>query len=65
MGGQNIQDPKHAFPDAPPNPPRLDGDPGNTTTLDHVLNMSGIVPNITIRDVMDIRSGFLCYKYVE
>ncbi|KAL2070975.1 hypothetical protein VTL71DRAFT_14001 [Oculimacula yallundae] len=40
------------------------GDPGNITTLGHVLNMFGIVPNATIRDVMDIGNDFLCYEYV-
>src|SRR4051794_6376668 len=33
------------------------GDPGNVTTLSHVLYMGGIVPNVTIADVMDIRGG--------
>jgi tyrosinase len=57
------------FPSFPPLPPRSlskrDGDPGNVTTLDHVLNMMGIIPNATIRDVMDTRSGPLCYEYVQ
>ncbi|KAK0617462.1 hypothetical protein B0T14DRAFT_484352 [Immersiella caudata] len=40
------------------------GDPGNITTLNHVLNMGGIIPNATIAGVMDIRgSGLLCYEY--
>lgn len=40
------------------------GDPGYVTTLNHVLYMGGIVPNVTIADVMDIRgSGLLCYEY--
>lgn len=43
---------------------RRDGDPGNVTTLNHVLNMFGIVPNATVRDVMDIGNDFLCYEYV-
>jgi tyrosinase len=52
-------------------PPRLrlgkrDGDPGNSTTLGHVLNMMNIVGNRTIGEVMDTRAeGGLCYEYVE
>ena len=49
-------------PDAPPQIP--EGDPGNTTTLHHVLNMMGIIPNATVGDVMDIQGGLLCYEYV-
>jgi len=45
-------------------PQSVDGDPGNVTTLNHVLNMFGIVSNATIRDVTDIRSELLCYEYV-
>ncbi|KAH8657536.1 hypothetical protein BGZ60DRAFT_493790 [Tricladium varicosporioides] len=43
---------------------RIDGDPGNVTTLSHVLNMFGIISNATIGDVMDIGNRFLCYEYV-
>jgi hypothetical protein len=41
------------------------GDPGTTTTLNHILNMEGVGPSKTIADVMDIQGGFLCYEYVE
>lgn len=41
-----------------------DGDPGNETTLNHVLTMFGMLPNVTIADVMDIQGGLLCYEYV-
>ena len=34
-------------------------------TLDDELNMFGIIPNATIRDLMDIRGGRLCYEYVD
>ncbi|KAK3935115.1 amino acid transporter [Diplogelasinospora grovesii] len=37
---------------------------GNTTTLNHVLYSAGIAKNMTIRDVMDIRAGFVCAEYV-
>ena len=33
------------------------------TTLDHVMTTYGIRPNVTVRDVMDIQGGFLCYEY--
>ena len=50
------------LPESPPQVPS--GDPGNTTTLNHVLDMMGIIPNATIGDVMDIAGGLLCYEYV-
>jgi tyrosinase len=34
-------------------------------TLDDELNMFGIIPNVTIREVMDIGSDLLCYEYVH
>lgn len=50
---------------APDSPPQVVyGDPGNVTTLDHVLDMMGIIPNATIGEVMDIAGGLLCYEYV-
>ncbi|KXJ87286.1 hypothetical protein Micbo1qcDRAFT_185635 [Microdochium bolleyi] len=33
------------------------------TTLDYVMTTYGIHPNATVRDVMDIQGGFLCYQY--
>lgn len=47
-----------------PSFPQNEGDPGNVTTLNHVLDMFGIVGNAPIKDVMDIQGGFLCYEYV-
>ena len=44
--------------------PEMVGDPGNMTTLGHVLSMKGIVPNVTVGEVMDIGGPFLCYEYV-
>ncbi|KAF4416224.1 hypothetical protein F53441_14557 [Fusarium austroafricanum] len=32
-------------------------------TLDYVMTTYGIRPNVTVRDVMDIQGGYLCYKY--
>ncbi|KAK5657254.1 hypothetical protein OQA88_3313 [Cercophora sp. LCS_1] len=48
----------------PADAPGPEGDPGNVTTLSHVLNMYGVIPNATIVDVMDISGGLLCYEYV-
>ena len=45
-------------------PATLDGDPGNITTLNHVLSTLELIPNVTIADVMDIGGGYLCYEYV-
>ncbi|KAI4865246.1 Di-copper centre-containing protein [Hypoxylon rubiginosum] len=39
-------------------------DGGNITTLNHTLWSVGIVQNITIGDVMDPRSGFVCIEYL-
>lgn len=41
-----------------------EGDPGEETTLDHILNMFGVIPNATIGEVMDIGGDLLCYEYV-
>ncbi|KAK2737146.1 hypothetical protein FQN55_001262 [Onygenales sp. PD_40] len=71
MGGNNVLDLSNGFPGMlPPTPPEFppathDGDPGNTTTLGHVLNMYGNMENKTIADVMNIQGDFLCYEYVE
>lgn len=57
--------PPPGFPPFPPlAPPKPQaGDPGNVTTLTHVLNMYGVIPNATIADIMDIGGGYLCYEY--
>ncbi|RVX76018.1 hypothetical protein B0A52_00375 [Exophiala mesophila] len=68
MGGSNVPSDEaleiNGFP--PVSQEMIDGfgDPGNVTTLRHILNMGGIVPNRTILEVMDIRNQFLCYEYV-
>ncbi|RDW60602.1 hypothetical protein BP6252_11985 [Coleophoma cylindrospora] len=33
------------------------------TTLDYVLTTWGIIPDVTINDVMDTEGGYLCYTY--
>ncbi|KAF2832917.1 Di-copper centre-containing protein [Ophiobolus disseminans] len=71
MGGDNVQDegnlplPFPPRPDSIPKSTGADGDPGNVTTLEHVLNMYGNGPNRTIGEVMDIWDGVLRYEYVE
>lgn len=77
ISGRNTQDPDQCFPPhpapgqpchTPPPRPELianDGDPGNVTTLNHVLDMMGIIPNVTIEAVMDIGNPLMCYEYVE
>ncbi|KAL4955939.1 hypothetical protein BDW69DRAFT_182115 [Aspergillus filifer] len=41
-----------------------DGDPGNVTTLNHVLWMGGVVPNATVGEVMDLHGERNCAEYV-
>ncbi|KAK0752696.1 hypothetical protein B0T18DRAFT_450835 [Schizothecium vesticola] len=67
MGGGNVQtgfgfDSMRPPPGAAPQLPA--GDPANTTTLSHSLNMFGVIPNATIADVMDIRGALLCFEYI-
>ncbi|PVH93785.1 Di-copper centre-containing protein [Periconia macrospinosa] len=56
------------FPGFPPpqNGPwvKIDGDPANITTLGHVINVEGSIPNVTIKDVMNIQGDVLCYEYI-
>lgn len=40
-------------------------DNGNITTLNHTLWMAGLVPNVTIADVMDLGGDLICAEYVE
>ncbi|KAF2109396.1 hypothetical protein BDV96DRAFT_651835 [Lophiotrema nucula] len=60
------------FPTGPPSSPskiedtvpvNIAGDPGNVTTLGHVLTVHGSIPDATISDVMNIQGSLLCYKY--
>lgn len=41
------------------------GDGGaNVTTLNHTIFMAGLVANITIGDIMDIRGSYMCNNYM-
>lgn len=42
-----------------------DHDPGNDTTLGHVLWTQEIIPNKTIADVMDLTGTLICAEYVD
>ncbi|KAG8169670.1 hypothetical protein KVR01_000415 [Diaporthe batatas] len=42
-----------------------DGNPGNDTTLNHVLWMGGIIPNHTIAEVMDLKGDLICAEYID
>ncbi|KAK4450357.1 tyrosinase [Podospora aff. communis PSN243] len=71
VGPPEIRPNPEAFPPSDSLIPDLDspfqvpaGDPGNETTLTHILNMIGLIPNATIADVMDIGGPLLCYEYV-
>lgn len=41
-----------------------DGDDGNTTTLNHVLWMMDLFPNVSVGGVMDINSPTVCLEYL-
>ncbi|KAK6220675.1 hypothetical protein LQW54_001866 [Pestalotiopsis sp. IQ-011] len=41
-----------------------DGDDGNQTTLNHVLWMMDLSPNVTVADVMNINSTSVCLEYI-
>lgn len=58
---------RQAFGQLPaPGPEFLDysGDDGNVTTLNHVLWLAGLAPNVTIADVMDLSNNLNCAEYV-
>lgn len=40
-----------------------EGDNGPVVTLNHTLSSFGRIPLATVRDVMDVRGGYLCYEY--
>ncbi|KAK1751191.1 hypothetical protein QBC47DRAFT_85536 [Echria macrotheca] len=43
--------------------PLISGDPGNTTTLNHKLQMLGLTQDRTVGQVMNTKGGYLCYEY--
>ena len=40
------------------------GDNGTVTTLNHVLSMYEMIPNVTIAEIMDIGDDVICAEYV-
>lgn len=40
------------------------GDGGPTVTLGHVLTSFGVLPDVTVGDIMDTKGALLCYVYV-
>ena len=36
---------------------------GNAVTLDYVLNMGGLRPNVKVSDVINTQGSLLCYTY--
>lgn len=42
-----------------------DGDPANVTTMNHVLWVVDLLPNVTVADVMDLRGNVICAEYIE
>lgn len=40
------------------------GDGGNVTTLNHNLWMAGLIPNVTVGDVMDLGGEVICAEYL-
>lgn len=40
------------------------GDPGNVTTMNHVLWMVDLLPNVTVADVLDSSGDVICAEYV-
>lgn len=41
-----------------------DGDPANVTTMNHVLSLVDLLPNVTVGDVMDLRGDVICAEYI-
>ncbi|KAI9172536.1 Tyrosinase ustQ [Paramyrothecium foliicola] len=68
MGGRNLPRRSYVQRLNLPYPGRewtdYDGDTGDVTTLNHVLFNAGLAPNITVGQVMDVRSGLVCAEYV-
>jgi tyrosinase len=69
MAGQNVADGTFLVQSQPKSLPESAFTPyfednGAQTTLDHVMWMAGLAENITIREVMDVKSDAICIEYV-
>ncbi|KAL1880128.1 hypothetical protein Daus18300_001491 [Diaporthe australafricana] len=69
MGGRNVPRDDHLLKNEWIAPTAAvldyDGDDANVTTLNHVLWMLEILPNVTVADVMDIRGDTICAEYIH
>lgn len=69
MGGQNMPDQSvldmAGLSAAGSELTDYNGDPGNVTTLNHVLFIQNLVPNVTISDIMDLGGETICAEYVD
>ena len=45
-------------------PDPQNGDNGPNITLSHIMSSNGIIPDMTVEEIMDTRSGDLCYVYI-
>lgn len=68
IGGNNYPDAQTLLlaGEGDPSPGLIDydGDPGNTTTLNHTLWAGNIVQNMTVGDVMDLGGEVICAEYI-
>ena len=67
MSGPNIPEHLDESDSDYPGPEYTDyfGDGGDgVTTLNHNLFMTGLLPNVTIADIMDIRGPVMCTDYL-
>lgn len=69
MGGENVATSTILIQSQPKSLPESAFAPyfednGNVTTLDHVMWMAGLAENITIREVMDVKSDAICIEYL-
>ncbi|ETS75571.1 hypothetical protein PFICI_12515 [Pestalotiopsis fici W106-1] len=55
---------RQGLPCAGPEILDYDGDDGNQTTLNHVLWMMDLSPNVTVADVMNTNSSSVCLEYI-
>ena len=56
--------PANGWPTPGPEFSAYSGDNGGETTLGHVLWMAGLLPNVTIADVLDLHGETICAEYV-
>ncbi|KKK13556.1 hypothetical protein ARAM_001726 [Aspergillus rambellii] len=69
MGGPNVPDQRVLDSVGLQSPSRslvdYSGDNGNVTTLRHILWIEGLVPNVTVADVMNLHGDVICAEYID